>query len=64
MSEEINVGRFIELVELNVGHWKPLGVAIVDLNYNVWGKKGNVPKEFFKYFKAPGGAARAAPAAR
>ncbi|WXG41576.1 MAG: hypothetical protein WED07_12570 [Candidatus Freyarchaeum deiterrae] len=51
MSEETVVNRLIDLVELNVGKWKPIALAIVDLNYNVWGKKGNVSKEFFKYYK-------------
>lgn len=51
MSEESEVGKLIELVELNVGNWKPLAVAIIDLNYKIWGEKGNIPKEYTKYYE-------------
>ena len=52
MSEESNVDKLIELVELNVGNWKPLAVAIIDVNYKIWGEKGSVPKEYLKYYEA------------
>jgi len=51
LSEEISIGKLIELVELNVGSWKPIAVAIVDVNYKVWGEKGSVPKEFLNYYE-------------
>ncbi|WXG41863.1 MAG: hypothetical protein WED07_14045 [Candidatus Freyarchaeum deiterrae] len=51
LSEEINVGKLIELVERNIGTWKPLAVAIVDVNYKVWGEKGSVPKNILNYYK-------------
>ena len=50
-SEEINVERLIELVELNVGNWKPEAVAIIDVNYKIWGEKGNIPKDVLNYYK-------------
>lgn len=43
--------RMIELVELNTGNWKPEAVAIVDVNYKVWRKKGDVPKKFIEYYR-------------
>ncbi|WXG41577.1 MAG: hypothetical protein WED07_12575 [Candidatus Freyarchaeum deiterrae] len=51
MVEEINVDQLIELVERNVGNWKPVAVAIVDVNYKVWGEKGSVPEEFLNCYK-------------
>jgi hypothetical protein len=51
LNEEINVDSLIELVELNVGDWKPLAVAIVDVNYKIWGEKGSVPKNILSYYK-------------
>jgi hypothetical protein len=51
LSEACNVDRLIELVELNIGNWKPLAVAIVDVNYKVWGEKGSVPKNILSYYK-------------
>ncbi|WXG41866.1 MAG: hypothetical protein WED07_14060 [Candidatus Freyarchaeum deiterrae] len=51
LSEEVNVDKLIELVELNVGKWKPLAVAIVDVNYKLWGEKGSVPKNILDYYK-------------
>jgi hypothetical protein len=41
----------IELVELNSGNWKPSGLAIVDINYKVWGSKGIFSKDFLNYYK-------------
>jgi hypothetical protein len=41
----------IELVELNVGNWKPLAVAIVDINYKIWGEKGNLSNDELKYYE-------------
>nr|MDO8082423.1 hypothetical protein [Candidatus Freyarchaeota archaeon] len=51
LSEASNVERLIELVELNVGNWKPLAVAIIDVNYKIWGEKGSIPKDVLNYYK-------------
>jgi hypothetical protein len=51
LGEEISIDRLIELVERNVGSWKPLAVAIVDINYKIWGEKGNVSKQFLDYYE-------------
>ena len=47
---ELNVNMLIELVELNIGSWKPEAVAIVDVNFKVWGEKGSILKEFLDYY--------------
>ncbi|MBS7287720.1 MAG: hypothetical protein KIH01_02960 [Candidatus Freyarchaeota archaeon] len=51
MMSENGINRLIMLVELNVGKWKPLAVAIVDINNKVWGKSGEIPQEYFDYYK-------------
>ena len=44
-------GNMINLVELNLGNWKPFAVVIIDINYKVWGRKGEISSEVFEYFK-------------
>ncbi|WXG39908.1 MAG: hypothetical protein WED07_03630 [Candidatus Freyarchaeum deiterrae] len=51
MTEKVDIDKAIELVELNVGNWKPTAVAIIDVNYKIWGEKGSVPKEYIKYYE-------------
>ncbi|MEM3586733.1 MAG: hypothetical protein QXO71_05350 [Candidatus Jordarchaeaceae archaeon] len=46
-----NLDHMIEQVELNLGSWKPEAVAIVDINYKVWGEKGKVPRNCIEYYK-------------
>ena len=48
---EPNIGKMIEQVELNAGNWKPEALAIVDINFELWGEKGSVPKESVSYFQ-------------
>ncbi|MGQ9721182.1 MAG: hypothetical protein ACUVXA_07665 [Candidatus Jordarchaeum sp.] len=48
---EPNMNQLIELVEVNLGSWKPEAVAIVDVNHKVWCKKGNVLGEFLDYYR-------------
>ncbi len=43
--------KMVELVELNAGSWKPEALAIVDVNYKVWWKKGDVPEKFIEYYR-------------
>ncbi|WXG42282.1 MAG: hypothetical protein WED07_16205 [Candidatus Freyarchaeum deiterrae] len=48
---ESSVDKMIEQVERNGGNWKPEALAIVDINFDLWGEKGSVPKEFIAYYK-------------
>jgi hypothetical protein len=50
-SKAPKTGRMIELVELNLGRWKPLAVAIIDINYKVWDQKGEIAPDIFEYYK-------------
>jgi hypothetical protein len=51
LSEKSNIDNMIELVELNVGSWKPLAVAVIDINYKIWGEKGKLSKDELKYYE-------------
>ncbi|MEM2959611.1 MAG: hypothetical protein Q6366_003670 [Candidatus Freyarchaeota archaeon] len=46
-----NLNRMIELVELNLGTWKPQAMAIVDVNNKVWYEKGTVQREVLEYYQ-------------
>nr|MDO8081388.1 hypothetical protein [Candidatus Freyarchaeota archaeon] len=48
---ELNVNKLIELVELNIGSWKPEAIVIVDVNYKIWGEKGIILKEVLDYYR-------------
>lgn len=52
MSKDVDVDKLLSLVEVNLGRWKPLAIAIVDVNNKVWGKKGEIPAEFLEYYKS------------
>ncbi|MEM1658802.1 MAG: hypothetical protein QXK94_07210 [Candidatus Jordarchaeales archaeon] len=44
MSSEIDTDKLVSLVETNIGRWKPLAVAIVDINNKIWGERGGNPR--------------------
>ncbi|WXG42284.1 MAG: hypothetical protein WED07_16215 [Candidatus Freyarchaeum deiterrae] len=46
-----SVDNMIEMVELNIGNWKPKGLAVVDINHKVWGEKGSFSDEILDYYK-------------
>nr|MDO8079309.1 hypothetical protein [Candidatus Freyarchaeota archaeon] len=50
-SKGSKMSKMIQLVELNLGRWKMLTVAIIDINYKVWGQKGEILPEVFEYYK-------------
>ncbi len=49
--ETPNTGNMIEIVELNLGNWKPLAVVIIDINRKVWNQRGEIPPEVFDYYE-------------
>lgn len=49
--EVLNMDKIIEMVEINIGSWKPEAVGIIDVNYRVWGEKGIFPKGTLDYYK-------------
>ena len=49
-SGNLDVDALINLVEINLGRWKPLAVFIVDVNFKIWGKKGEMPEEILNFY--------------
>lgn len=41
----------VELVEINLGSWKPEALAIIDVNSRVWCEKGAIPSGVLDYYR-------------
>ncbi|MBS7269977.1 MAG: hypothetical protein KIH10_14225 [Candidatus Freyarchaeota archaeon] len=50
MAADIPIDEMIKLIEINVGNWKPVAVAIIDKNFRIWGMRGNVPQKVLDLF--------------
>ncbi|MEM2135611.1 MAG: hypothetical protein QW261_14745 [Candidatus Jordarchaeaceae archaeon] len=50
MAAEIPIDEMIKLIEINLGNWKPVGVAIIDKNFRVWGMRGSLPQKVLDIF--------------
>ena len=48
---KIDIERLIRLVETNLGNWKADAVCIVDVNFKVWGEKGELPDNVLKFYR-------------
>ncbi len=44
-------GKLFELVEMNLGSWKPSYVAIIDVNQKIWDQKGKIRSKLLRYYK-------------
>ncbi len=51
MSESFHIDKTINLIEINLGNWKPIMIAVIDKNFKIWGLKGNFPEKAVKLFK-------------
>lgn len=51
MSESVPIDEMINLIEINIGKWKPTAVVIIDNNFKVWGVKGKFPEEAVNLLK-------------
>jgi hypothetical protein len=47
----VDVKRLIHLVDMNLGSWKASSIFIIDVNFKIWGKKGELADEVFKYYR-------------
>lgn len=43
--------NIIELVERNLGRWKPNAVFILDVNFRIWSKKGEISDGILEYYR-------------
>ncbi|MFB0559862.1 MAG: hypothetical protein ACETWM_01335 [Candidatus Lokiarchaeia archaeon] len=51
MSESFQIDKMINLIEINLGNWKPIMVAVIDKNFKIWGLKGEFPEKAVKQFE-------------
>jgi hypothetical protein len=51
MSEYVPIDKMINLIEINVGKWKPTAVVIIDETFRIWGLKGELPEEALNLFR-------------
>jgi hypothetical protein len=47
----LNIDELLNLVETNLGSKKASAIFIVDVNFKIWGKKGDFPEEVLKYYQ-------------
>lgn len=47
----INIERLINLVEANLGNWKAKSILILDVNFKIWGKRGDAPTEILNFYR-------------
>jgi hypothetical protein len=50
MAADIPIDEMIKLIEINVGNWKPVAVAIIDKNFKIWAMRGNMPQKILALF--------------
>jgi hypothetical protein len=46
----VDIERLINLVEVNLGNWKARAILIVDVNFKIWGKRGELDKEVLSFY--------------
>ncbi|MGQ9723538.1 MAG: hypothetical protein ACUVXA_19730 [Candidatus Jordarchaeum sp.] len=51
MSEDFQIDRMINLIEINCGNLKPTSIAIIDKNFKIWGLKGEFPEKAVTLFE-------------
>lgn len=47
----LNIDELLNLVETNLGSKKANAIFIVDINFKIWGKKGELPQEVLSYYQ-------------
>nr|MDO8080985.1 hypothetical protein [Candidatus Freyarchaeota archaeon] len=46
----LNMDELFNVVETNLGNWKANAIFIVDFNFNIWGKKGDISEEVLNFY--------------
>nr|MDO8083148.1 hypothetical protein [Candidatus Freyarchaeota archaeon] len=49
--DNIDIERLISLVEVNLGNWKARAILILDVNFKIWGKRGEISNEVLKFYR-------------
>lgn len=47
----VDTERLINLVEVNLGNWKARAIFIVDVNFKIWGKRGELDMEVLRFYR-------------
>lgn len=50
-SDDKEVDRLINLVEVNLGNWKAKTIVILDVNFKIWGKRGEISTEILNFYR-------------
>lgn len=45
------IDQIFEIIERNLGRWKALGIALLDVNLRVWGIRGEVSERVFRFYE-------------
>lgn len=49
--DRFTIDQIFETIEKNLGSWKAQGIALLDVNLKVWGIKGEVSKDVFRFYE-------------
>lgn len=48
---DLDLDALINLVELNLGRWKSCAIYILDVNFKIWGRKGELAEETLDFYR-------------
>ena len=51
VSKRFKVVEVFETIDTNLGSWKAQGIAILDVNFKVWGVKGELSDDIFSFYE-------------
>ncbi|MEM3587587.1 MAG: hypothetical protein QXO71_09730 [Candidatus Jordarchaeaceae archaeon] len=50
-GSKLDIEKLINLIEANLGSWKARTILILDVNFKIWGKKGEVSTEVLNFYR-------------
>ncbi|MHA1361399.1 MAG: hypothetical protein ACTSP1_02455 [Candidatus Freyarchaeota archaeon] len=48
---KFSVDELIKLVDANLGRWNAEAILIVDINFKIWGKKGEISDKILDFYR-------------
>jgi len=51
VRKRLDDDQVFKIIEINLGKWKPQGIAILDVNFRVWGVKGEIPNNVINFYE-------------
>ncbi|MGQ9723513.1 MAG: hypothetical protein ACUVXA_19585 [Candidatus Jordarchaeum sp.] len=49
--EPLDVDELIKLVKTNLGRWNANAIFIIDVNFKIWGRKGEIPNPILNFYR-------------